>query len=73
MSGADPADCRSCGDWSDRSAYQGITCTTHQKVVDIAPIRATKEERRTIPLPPILGAIALVGGVAVLATRHRSA
>jgi hypothetical protein len=47
-------------------AYQGITYTTHKKVVDIGPIQATKEEKQTIPLPPILGGIALVGGVVLL-------
>jgi hypothetical protein len=47
-------------------AYQGITYTTHKKVLDVGPIEATKEEHNTIPLPPIIGAIALVGGVALL-------
>jgi hypothetical protein len=47
-------------------AYQGITYTTHKKVVDIGPIQATKEEKQTIPLPPLLGGIALVGGVVLL-------
>jgi len=47
-------------------AYQGITYTTQKKVVDIGPIHATKDERKTIPLPPILGGIALIGGVALL-------
>jgi hypothetical protein len=47
-------------------AYQGITYTTHKKVMDIGPIQATKEEKQTIPLPPILGGIALVGGVVLL-------
>jgi hypothetical protein len=47
-------------------AYQGITYTTHKKVVDIGPIQATKEEKQTIPLPPVLGGIALVGGVVLL-------
>jgi hypothetical protein len=47
-------------------AYQGITYTTHKKVVDIGPIQATKEEKQTIPLPPILGGIALAGGVVLL-------
>ncbi|MGC1686017.1 MAG: hypothetical protein WA734_10395 [Candidatus Acidiferrales bacterium] len=32
--------------------YQGITYTTHKKVVDIGPIHATKQEHKTIPLPP---------------------
>jgi hypothetical protein len=47
--------------------YQGITYTTHEKVVDIGPIQATKKEHKTIPLPPILGVIALVGGVVLIA------
>ena len=46
--------------------YQGISYTTQKKVVDIGPIHATKDEHKTIPLPPILGAMALVGGVALL-------
>jgi uncharacterized membrane protein len=44
-------------------AYQGITYKTEKKVVDIGPIEATKTEHKTIPLPPILGGIALVGGI----------
>jgi len=47
--------------------YQGISYTTHKKVVDIGPIEATREEHKTIPLPPILGVIALAGGIFVLA------
>jgi len=47
--------------------YQGISYTTHKKVVDIGPIEATREEHKTIPLPPILGVIALAGGIFILA------
>jgi len=47
-------------------AYQGINYTTHKKVVDIGPIEATREEHKTIPLPPILGVVALVGGIFIL-------
>jgi hypothetical protein len=47
-------------------AYQGITYTTHKKVLDIGPIHATKEEHKTIPLPPVLGGIALVGGIVMM-------
>jgi hypothetical protein len=47
--------------------YQGITYTTHKKVVDIGPIEATKEEHKTIPLPPVLGVVALAGGILILA------
>ncbi len=47
-------------------AYQGITYTTHKKVLDIGPIQATKEEHKTIPLPPVLGGVALVGGIVLM-------
>jgi uncharacterized membrane protein HdeD (DUF308 family) len=53
-------------------AYQGITYTTHKKVLDIGPIQATKEERHTVPLPPIVGVVALIGGVVIIATGRRS-
>ena len=47
-------------------AYQGINYTTHKKIVDIGPIQAGTTEHKTIPLPPILGGLALVGGVILL-------
>jgi hypothetical protein len=53
-------------------AYQGITYTTHKKIVDIGPIHATADEQKTIPLPPILGGLALLGGVILLVTSGKS-
>jgi hypothetical protein len=47
-------------------AYRGITYTRQEKVLDIGPIHATKETHEQIPVPPILGGIALVGGIALL-------
>ena len=47
-------------------AYQGITYTTREKVVDLGPIQVTADKTKTIPLPPIVGAIALVGGIVLL-------
>ena len=47
-------------------AYQGITYTTREKVVDIGPIRMTAEKTKTLPLPPLVGAVALVGGIVLL-------
>jgi hypothetical protein len=47
-------------------AYQGITYTHRKKVLDIGPIQATKTERATVPLPPILGGVALVGGIGLV-------
>jgi uncharacterized membrane protein HdeD (DUF308 family) len=52
-------------------AYQGLTYTTQKKVIDIGPIQATKEEHNTIPLPSILGALALVGGIVVIVSDQR--
>ena len=47
-------------------AYQGISYTTREKVVDLGPIHMSADRTRTIPLPPIVGAVALVGGVVLL-------
>jgi len=49
-------------------AYQGINYTTQKQVVDIGPIHATEDQRHTIPLPPVLGGILLVGGIVLLMT-----
>ena len=46
--------------------YQGISYTSREKVVDLGPVQVTSEKTRTIPLPPIAGALALVGGVLLL-------
>ena len=47
-------------------AYQGITYTTREKIVDIGPIHMSAEKTRTIPLSPIVGGISLVGGIVLL-------
>ena len=47
-------------------AYQGFTFTTREKIVDVGPIHMTAEKTRTVPLPPIVGGISLVGGIALL-------
>lgn len=48
-------------------AYQGITYTTHKKVLDVGPIQATETQHKTIPLPPVLGGLALLGGIVLIA------
>ena len=52
-------------------AYQGITYTTREKVVDIGPLQMTAEKTKTLPLPPIVGGIALVGGIVLLVMGNR--
>jgi len=47
-------------------AYQGITYTSREKIIDIGPIQATADTKKTIPLPPILGGLVLVGGIALV-------
>ena len=47
-------------------AWGGFTYTTREKVVDIGPIHATREKTHNIPLPPIAGAVLLVGGIVLL-------
>lgn len=53
-------------------AYQGFTYTTRKDVADIGPLHATKSEKHTVPLPPILGGIALVGGISLLVVGSKS-
>jgi len=46
--------------------YQGITYTTREKAIDLGPIQVTTEQTRTIPLPPIVGAVALASGIGLV-------
>jgi uncharacterized membrane protein len=54
-------------------AYQGITYTTHKKVLAIGPVQATTKEHKTIPLPPILGGVVLIAGVVLVLAGGRTA
>jgi uncharacterized membrane protein HdeD (DUF308 family) len=47
-------------------AYQGITYTTHEKVIELGPLKAEVEKKKTIPLPPVLGVLALAGGIVMV-------
>jgi hypothetical protein len=47
-------------------AYQGITYTTTEKVVDIGPLKVEAQREKTIPLPPVLGGVAVAAGVILL-------
>lgn len=52
-------------------AYQGITYTSKEKILDIGPLEATTETEKTISLPPILGALSLVGGIVLVVVGAR--
>ena len=47
-------------------AYEGITYRTRENTVDLGPLKITTEQTHTIPLPPILGALALAGGIVLV-------
>ena len=52
-------------------AYQGITYTTREKVLEVGPLKATAEKQHTIPLPPVLGGLALAAGVVLVIAGSR--
>jgi hypothetical protein len=52
-------------------AWGGFTYTTREKVVDIGPIHATREKTHNVPVPPIAGALALIGGIVLLVAGKR--
>jgi uncharacterized membrane protein HdeD (DUF308 family) len=54
-------------------AYQGITYTTTENILDIGPLQASVDKQETIPLPPIVGALSLVGGIVLLIVGARKA
>ena len=52
-------------------AYQGIRYTTQEKLVDIGSLKVTTTEKKTIPLPPIVGGVAIFAGVALILAERR--
>ena len=52
-------------------AYQGITYTSREKIIDIGPVQATADKQKTIPLPPIVGGLALVAGIVLVVVGAR--
>lgn len=52
-------------------SYQGITYTSEEKIIDMGPLQATAQTEKTIPLPPVLGVLALVGGIVLVAVGAR--
>ena len=53
--------------------YQGISYTKRDTIIDIGPVHATAERQKTLPLPPVLGALMLIGGVVMVVAGGRSA
>lgn len=54
-------------------AYQGISYTKHEKIIDIGPLEASADTKKTLPLPPLLGGLVLgVGIILVIIGRKKS-
>ena len=54
-------------------ALGGFSFTKKEKVLDVGPIEATADDKKTLPIPPLLGVLAVVGGVVLVATSARRA
>ena len=53
-------------------AWGGFTYTTKEKVVDVGPIHATRDETHNVPLPPIAGSVAVIGGIVLLVSAKKA-
>ena len=51
--------------------YQGFNYTHRERVLDVGPIHATADEHEDVSIPPILGGLALVGGIVLLVAGAR--
>ncbi len=54
-------------------AYEGITYTTRETVVDVGPIHVDSEKEHTIPIKPIVGVAALAGGILLVLVGRQTA
>lgn len=54
-------------------AFGGFSFTRKEKVLDVGPIEASADKKESLPVPPLLGALAIVGGVVLLVTGARRA
>ncbi len=52
-------------------AWGGISYTRQKKVLEIGSFQATTEEKKTIPLPPLVGGVALAGGIFLVVSSRR--
>jgi uncharacterized membrane protein len=46
--------------------YQGFTYSSRETILDIGPLHASADRQKTVPLPPVLGGVAVAGGVVLL-------
>ncbi len=54
-------------------AYHGIRYVDRDKLIDIGPVKVTTSVKKTIPVPPVVAALALIVGIGlVLADRKKT-
>lgn len=49
----------------------GFSFTSRERVADVGPIEVTSERTRSVPLPPILAGLAIVGGLVLIVASSR--
>ncbi len=47
-------------------AYGGFSYKTEDKVIDAGPIEVTREKTNRVPLPPVVGGLAVAAGIGML-------
>ena len=47
-------------------AYQGFSYDRTERVADIGPVEIDKTSTHHVPLPPVLGGLAMIGGIVLL-------
>lgn len=54
-------------------AYGGFSYTTREKVIDAGPLQVSADKQKSVPFPPILGGICLVGGIFLVLAGNKKA
>lgn len=52
-------------------AYGGFSFTTKEKVAEVGPLKLEKDKTRSVPMPPVLGGLALIGGIVLVVVGAR--
>jgi hypothetical protein len=52
-------------------SYNRITYTSREKIAEIGPFQATAEKEKSIPVSPVLGGVALIAGVGLIAVGYK--
>ncbi|HKP05566.1 MAG TPA: DUF3185 domain-containing protein [Chthoniobacterales bacterium] len=54
-------------------AYGGFSYTKREKIIDAGPLQVSADREKTVPFPPILGGICLIGGIVLVLAGNRKA